>query len=262
VALVLVAGAAPVAARMPDHQRVNVLRQAMTAFDTGTALVAEHRAEEALDAYGEAAALFESLVADGVRNGKLYYNLGNTYLRLGRIGQAILSYRRAEELIGRDPQLQHNLRYARSLCRTLIEPSGEKAVLRTVFFWHYDTSTPVRFAVALTAYVLFWLVLIAYTFVPRSGWKYAAYALLVLWVTAGTSVTIDAVRDNTVREAVTVAADIVVRQGDSEVYDPRFAEPIHEGVECRVIEQRGDWYRIELLDGSTGWIRRSQAELI
>lgn len=248
-------------AEMPEHQRLNVLNEALTAFDDGTQLT-DSRPDKALQRFRHAAELFESLLADGVRNGRLHYNLGNTFLRLGRIGKAILHYRRAEELIGKDAQVQHNLRYARSLCRTRIEPSPERAVLRTVFFWHYDTSPAGRYTAALVAYVIFWLLLIIQMFVRQPSLRYAAIAMLVLWLAAGTSVAVETIQNQTTRAGVATTDDVVVRKGNGEGYEPQFKEPIHEGVEFTVVDQRGDWYRIELLDGSTGWIRQSEAEII
>ena len=264
LALVLIAlTPGPVVARqeMSLERRTEVLSEALAAFDRGTEL-AHRRPEEAVAAYREAEEMFASLVADGVENGKLYYNLGNANLQLGRIGRAILNYRRAEELIGSDPQLQANLRYARSLCRNQIQRSGEKELLRTLFFWHYDTSCYHRYIVAAGAYVAFWLLLIARTFVRQGGLAYAAVVLLVVWLSAGVSVAVEIRERGSVREGVAVQNDIVVRKGNGEGYDPQFKESLYEGVEFIVIEQRPGWYKIELSDGNSGWIRENQADIV
>lgn len=59
-----------------------------------------------------AADTYESLIQKGFNNGYLYYNLGNTYVRMGKFGPAILNYVRAQKLIPRDENLQANLSFA------------------------------------------------------------------------------------------------------------------------------------------------------
>ena len=65
--------------------------------------------------YRESADLLESLLADGFRNGAVYYNLGNAYFRAGEYGRAIAAYRKAKPYRPRDPYLEANLRQALSV---------------------------------------------------------------------------------------------------------------------------------------------------
>jgi len=259
--MVIVVVAHPVRAAMSDQQRRAVLDKATRAYDSGASLI-RSQPDRAMASFEEAIEGYESLIADGVRNGRLYYNLGNAYLQVGHVGKAIVNYRRAKRLLYGDPQLEHNLDYARSLRSDKIAAAGERAFLRTAFFWHYNTSTAARLAVAVGAYVVFWLMLIAGMLTRASGWRVAALVVLPIWLAAGASVTTDLVHRATVREGVTTSSKIVVRKGNGEGYEPQFAEQLHEGVEFVVIDQRPGWYKIELPDGSSGWIKRGQAELI
>jgi tetratricopeptide (TPR) repeat protein len=75
--------------------------------------------EEACELYESsefegALSIFESLVSAGVRDAALYYNLGNCYYHLGRVGKAIISYRRARILAPRDEDIRANLAFLRS----------------------------------------------------------------------------------------------------------------------------------------------------
>src|SRR3954451_11594538 len=91
---------------------------AATASDAGARQRTFVRALEVFDAakaprdYRESAALLESLLADGFRNGAVYYNLGNAYYRAGEYGRAIAAYRKAKAYRPRDPYLEANLRQA------------------------------------------------------------------------------------------------------------------------------------------------------
>lgn len=250
---------APVAAPTGTHEQI--LAQALGAFDRATEAAARNPGAAAA-AYREAVAGFKALIADGVRNGQLYYNLGNAYLQLGELGKAIANYRRAEALLGNDAQLAANLRFARSLCRSQIRSDGGRAALHTALFWHYDTSLRARFWTAVVAWGVFWLLLAIRAATRAPGWGYAALATMVVWLAAGTSTAVEWVQRNHTVAGVTVVDDITVRKGNGEGYEPQFNEPLHEGVEFEVIDQRPGWYQIELADGSTGWLKQGQAEII
>ena len=130
------------------------LRAALEAFDRGSALLTS-APDESTAAFREARDKFQAAVDAGIENGQLYYNLGNTHLRLGEIGRAIANYRRAERLTPGDGRLKANLRFARSLRRDHIVTSGERALLQTVFFWHYFLPLRARTTAALVGYGLF-----------------------------------------------------------------------------------------------------------
>ena len=70
--------------------------------------------ESAGDYYRKAILHYERLVASGVRNGNLYYNIGNVWFRLDDMGRAILNYKRSELYNPADPNLEQNLQFARS----------------------------------------------------------------------------------------------------------------------------------------------------
>ena len=236
------------------------LSDALESFDRGSALV--HRApDEALAAFRRAHEEFQAVVDAGIDNGQLYFNLGNTHLRLGEIGLAIADYRRAERLIPGDQRLRANLRFARSLTRDHIEPSGKQTFLRTVFFWHYSCPPRTRKTAAMIGYGLFWLFLSVRVLWPRVKVGYPALVCLALWMILGASVALDLPSQSGSAGGVLVKDDIVVRKGNGEGYDPQFSQPLHEGVEFKVIEQRGGWLRIELADGNQGWVRVREVEL-
>jgi uncharacterized protein YgiM (DUF1202 family) len=64
------------------------------------------------------------------------------------------------------------------------------------------------------------------------------------------------------RPGVLMTADVVVRKGNGDAYEPQFKEALGEGVEFILREERPGWLKIQLPDGNTGWIRNDQAELL
>jgi len=259
--IVLTGGTRAVAVELTPEQRVEILNEAGRASDRG-ANVRQLNSTEAFEAFAESAAKFQLLIDAGVRNGKLYYNLGNACLESGQLGRAILNYRRARELLPGDGRIEHNLRYARSLRRNQIETAGKRAFLHTLFFWHYGTSLRQRCLAGLLVYGGFWLMMIFRTLLPRFRWRYVLIPAWAVWVTLGISVAAEMLGQSRQLEGVIVVDDVVVRKGNGERFEPQFKQKLHEGVEFVVVEQRRDWLCIELPDGKTGWILTRQSELI
>lgn len=241
-------------------QLIVQLSDALQAFDRGSALLTS-APDEAMSAFQEARDKFQIVVDAGIQNGQLYYNLGNAHLRLGEIGRAIANYRRAERLTPGDSRLEANLCFARSLRRDHIPASGERALLQTVFFWHYSLPLRLRATAAMIGYGLFWLLLVVRHLWSRARVGYAALACLALSVILLVSIAIDLPSHTAPTEGVLVTSDVVVRKGNGEAYGPQFEQPLHEGVEFKVAELRGGWIRIELADGNQGWVHEREVEL-
>ena len=111
-----------------------VLTTASAAVEPGSRQRTFVRALEVFDAakapgdYRESAALLESLLVDGFRNGAVYYNLGNAYFRAGEYGRSIAAYRKAKLYRPRDPYLDANLRQCfrspQGTCPNRLRPGG------------------------------------------------------------------------------------------------------------------------------------------
>ena len=100
--------------------------------------------------YVESAQAYEALIHDGVRNGYLYYNLGNAYIRMGKTGPAILNYVHAQKWIPRDENLAANLKFAIQQTQDKIEPPPP-GTLNILFFWvnDFNFNELVYFAIGL-----------------------------------------------------------------------------------------------------------------
>jgi hypothetical protein len=247
--------------RLDAEQRAQLLAEALSTYDGAIAMLRADPAR-ARETFRSAAEKLQMLVDDGVVNGRLQYDLGNAWLQAGDLGRAILSYRRAEQLIPGDARLESNLRYARSLCRTQIQPSGGRALGEALLAWHERTPQALRLWVFTAAWLGFWGALAAAVLVPASWWRWAAVLLAPLWIACGASVAADWLAPPGASAGVIVADQVVVRMGNGEGYEPRFAEPLHQGVEFTLREERGGWRHVELADGSSGWIRSDQSELV
>ena len=250
-----------------------VLRQALNDFDAAVALK-NQSGLEAQRLFREALARFEALRLGGVENAYLDYNIGNTYLRLGEVGRAVVNYRRALRLTPGDERIRKNLQAARKLCRVQIPSPATSDLVETLFFWHFDTPLRARTNAALGGWVVFWgLLLIGRAGRHRlpEGLRTTGLVAIVLTgvflAALGASAAADHWGQQRQIEGVIIADDVVVRKGYSEYYEPQFEQMLSQGVEFRLLESHQDaagtaWYRIELRDGKTGWLRADLADVI
>lgn len=253
--------ACPLAYAAPSAAMLSELQTAAREFDEAQAARAADPAR-ARQLFTSAAQRFESLLAAGVDNGYLQYNLGNAYLQLGDLGRAILHYRRAQRLIPGDPLLAENLGVARARSLLTIAPTRHNAILQTVFFWHGGTSPVSRLIVAIGAYVVFWILLSFRAFFRLPGLTWGAVVSFLLALASGGSLAVQQWQDRTAPDAVILESDVTVYKGPGTAYQKQFEQPLQAGVECRVREVRGEWREIELSDGSTGWVPQSAIELV
>jgi hypothetical protein len=72
--------------------------------------------------HAKAAAAYEKILATEGPRASVYYNLGNSYQKLGQYGPAILAYERARLITPRDPDLKANLALARKAAAAFEEP--------------------------------------------------------------------------------------------------------------------------------------------
>ncbi|MFQ5490771.1 MAG: tetratricopeptide repeat protein [Phycisphaerae bacterium] len=259
----MLAACAPSAAVEPagsGQTREETLAAGLRAFDEGNRLAAQSPAE-AEKAFAQAVEAFQKLVDAGVTNGKLYYNLGNARLKTGQIGKAIAAYRRAESLMPTNARLQENLQYARSLCKYDIPDRAERAVARTVLFWHYDTPLRWRCYAGLAAFVTFWALLTWRALRGRGSVRYLAGLAFVIWMTLAVSVGVDWVGASQPRAGVIAADEAVVRKGDGLGYARQFEEPLTDGVEFDALSVRQRWVHIRLPDGQEGWVPLAKVDL-
>ena len=204
------------------------------------------------DEYRNAAAEFETMLADGYRNGGVLYNIGNAFMGAHDYGRAIAAYRKAKLFRPRDPYLDANLREAVTLAPGHL-PEPPPPFWSHVFFWTSWLSYPEKMQLALFAWSLS-AALIAGGVILRYRKLYGfagaiAFAAVLFSVDAAWAY--DEVFHS--RHAV-VIQETVARKGNSAEYQPAFDQPLKDGAEFTLIERRGDWVLAHFDGIGEGWV--------
>ena len=104
--------------------------------------------------HAKAADLYESLTEREPGVATFYYNLANTYVRLGKLSRAILNYEKALRLDPRNGDVRENLRYTRGLLEYRVEDTRNWYLKATEVVLKYVTEREV-FAVVLAVLFVF-----------------------------------------------------------------------------------------------------------
>jgi len=202
---------------------------------------------------------FEELIDDGINNGKLFYNLGNAYLKNDDLGRARLWYERALKHLPDDPDLRFNYDYALTLIKD--EPGETHSpLLRILFFWKYQLSPASIRWIAVVLNATLWLALsvlaVRKRHLLRPTTITAAAATLIF---TGTAV-YNYVESNRIKHAVILPDKVAVRSGLSETATQLFV--LHTGTKVRVERTSDTHLMIRYTPDKIGWVKKADAGVI
>ena len=225
----------------PDRQRAFL--QSIELFD---------KAKSPND-FRESAAALESIVADGVRNGAVYYNLGNAYYRAGDFGLAILNYRKAKPYRPTDPLLEANLQQALSSAPGRIA-APPKPWWLYVIFWNDSLAFPIRVKIALVSLALVPLIGLLSVFFYRRKLLWLAGGMLVIALLFAIDAGLNSPERMNEKRAV-ITGETLARKGIGKDYEAAFDSPLKDGAEFTVLDETNGWTFGHFNGIGDGWVR-------
>jgi tetratricopeptide (TPR) repeat protein len=209
--------------------------------------------------YPAAIESYQKILSQGFESGALYFNLGNTYFRSGRLGHAIFNYEKGLKLEPNDEDLSYNLKIANA--RTF-DKITELPKLFIVSWWEGLVTAFSVSGWTFIVVIVFWALVASLAFyffsnkarLQRISFLSSSISLSILIIV----VVILAARIS--REATTNYG-ILVEQTYSAKVSPdtrsNDAFVIHEGIKFAIDDQLNDWAKIRLIDGKVGWVQKN-----
>lgn len=222
----------------------------------------------------------EAVKSEGVSAG-LLYNLGNTYFRLGKDGEAMVCYERALRLDPGNKVIKGNVEYLSS--RVLeankgglkdkagnVEPDTEtflETVYRIIAIEHSSNGWAVF---AVMAFLLLLGAVAMYVFTPnvlaRKTGFFSAIAFFIFTVVFIVFSCLGAKQFNSREEAVVTDYSIELLSQPT-VNAPASSGTLHKGTKLRVLDiQKGaddtEWLKVRLNADNVGWLRSQSVEII
>lgn len=205
--------------------------------------------------YNKATNLYIQILNNGYESDELYYNLGNSYFKTGRLGYAILYYEKALKLSPNDDDINYNLAIANARAVDKIE------VLPKLFFVRWWESFLSIFSVSGWSYLtytvyLLLLISVALYFLVRNQWwqKLAVFssASLILLLAVCIIVMIFKLSYDSSNQGVVVEQIVTAKLSPDQKSGDAFI--IHEGIKVGLEDQVSEWVKIKLPDGKVGWV--------
>ena len=231
---------------------------------------AAEQAKEAYDAgnFREAIDILqkekETQKEQGLESAALYYNLGNAYYRLGDMGNARLSYERALLLNPGDADTRKNIEFL----KTKLE---DQILVADTFFlhtWFRDVrslfSSDGWTQIGIGAFVLLILSLVAFFFSRNILIKKTAFYIGIVLVVIIVFANVFAYNQ---KSGVEVRNTAVVMSRSAFIYSAPDANStsliqLHQGTKVHVTKEDRSWLEVEIDNGTVGWMKRENIEII
>lgn len=201
--------------------------------------------------YVAAAALNERILQETrMESPAVYFNLGNSYFKQGKLGKAVLNYRRAEAMSPRDGDIRANLAFARSAVEQPGTERGAEGILfwQRPFFFFNGAEMKWLFAFFLILTGLFWL---AGTWLE---WPFKRVVLLSVCLGMGCLYMAVGIFS---RSSLASRAGVVLEAAEAR-FEPSLGATVYfkvpEGSEVQMLRSSEGWTKVERRDKRTGWL--------
>lgn len=214
--------------------------------------------------YATAAQIYEGLLSDG-ESADVYYNLGNSYYKLGEIAKSILNYERALLLQPGNGDIRANLEVARAKAIDKVELVPE------IFFISWIKSLINIMSVdawawwGIVSFLFFIVALYFFIFSKQVVLKKIGFtaSIVLLIITVCANIFASEQKEHLVNRtnAIVMNPSVTVRSTPSESGTSLFI--LHEGRKVLIKDKSmREWTEISLEDGKVGWVPASSIEVI
>ncbi|KUO58728.1 hypothetical protein APF79_06075 [bacterium BRH_c32] len=226
-------------------------------FIEGNRLYKEKQFNEAIEKY-------RAILNLNRANSSVYYNLGNSYFRIGQLGYAVLFFEKALNLNPNFEDAEFNLLVVKARTIDKINPVPKLFLFE---WWEsiINLLGVTGWLIVLTIlFTLFLFALFHYITgksIETQKLSFFSSSLLFALLIFFVIVLIGRINYNerNVRGVVVINMVSVKYAPDEKSSD---AFILHEGADFRIEDKIDNWYKVRLTDGKIGWIERNALEII
>ena len=214
--------------------------------------------------FEQAITLYKKIELQGFVSSELYYNLGNSYYKINKVGPSIYYYEKALKLNPLNEDVKNNLVFAKRLALDNIEE-----LPKTVFQkfnknylqkLSYNQWAIIVVLFSFLASVFFLLFYFAIT--PAQKRFYFSISSLSFMLLIISFLITYQQYSNTInnKEAIVFVEKTEVR--NSPTLNSEVVFTLHEGTKVLVLDLVDDWKKIKLKDGKLGWIIADEIKML
>lgn len=208
--------------------------------------------------YEQAISEYESVLATKQHSAELYFNLGNCYYKLNKVAPAIYNYEKALVLNPGDSETENNLKFAQKLqideIKVIPTVGFSKIVQDFTSTFHYNTWAWISVGLS-TLFLLFFM---GYYFsqitLSKRIFFFGMFALILLLLIGVSAAISEKNNYENEKPAIVFAESTEVKSEPQKASNTVFT--LHEGTKVFVLETLENWRKIQLTDGTEGWIEK------
>ncbi|GAB5550995.1 MAG: tetratricopeptide repeat protein [Saprospiraceae bacterium] len=207
-----------------------------------------------------ASQLYEQLITEGYQSKALFYNLGNCYYRLDKMGESVLNYERALLLAPKDKEIQENLAFVKGQLKDEIIALD---VFPLIAFWKNMRNSFTAGTWTFLALVLFWLGIagfIIWILAPQRKHRIKGFYLggvaLILFVLPLLLAIGRKQEMKNPQKAVVLTDGLNLHATPSEGSETLYV--LFEGATINTLESAGNWEKVSLANGYQGWVQKTE----
>ncbi len=200
---------------------------------------------------------FLKVYNEGYENADLFYNIGNCYYRVGKLGNSILFLKKALKLDSTHKKAKRSLEYVLTMTKDKQQLENEEVVSK--YLKNIISSISLN---NLAVFVLIIITLIIFTFhiiihkysgKDRTVPYFFITVLIILLIPALVTSGYKLKKLNSHNEAVLTTETAIGYSGPSSDFTRVFT--IHEGMILKIEKIQDDWALVQLSNGIGGWIK-------
>lgn len=202
------------------------------------------------------------ILNDKYQSAELFFNIGNCYMKLGKTGFAIGAYYSALSRDPVNPDIKHNLTYAKSLTKNQLPDDTDINSLTDVFkniINHFTLKT--HQLILLILYFIL-VILIIYYWLIKNNISNNKTLILILFslLIIESFITWTRYNDINIKKGIVTVSEISIKYGPN--FNDTEAFVLYEGTKFSIYNTSDNWYQIRLIDGKTGWIHSENFTVI
>jgi len=207
---------------------------------------------------------YAGIISLGYESPEVYFNLGNAYYKLDKIGMSVLNYERAKKFSPQDEDINFNLKLANQHTLDKIEPAPK---LFLEEWWsnlkkmHSEKTWGIRSIVCFALFFFFLGIFITSRKLINKQFGFWLGLIFFSFSVISFSITKSRHYDITNKNyAVILSSSAEIKNSPADTGIKLFI--LHEGAKVSATEINGEWVKIGLSSEKVGWVKRSSIEFI
>ncbi len=209
--------------------------------------------------YKEALKDFKKIEKTGLNDDKIFYNIGNCYFRLGKLGRAIQYYKIALKANPNNKKVKKDLKYALTLTKDKQSLDNktmvEKTIIRIYNYFSANFAAIISLIFFLGIILILNIIVMNYKGREKTVPIFILIVLLIFFIGFSIISYLKWKNFHNISEGVLIISTEAGYSGPSDDFTRVFT--IHEGMIFKIVKSDGDWTQIQLNNGLGGWIRNS-----